>query len=121
MFITKKRYNEIIKERERALDIAKTALEANGRLLEQQDADLKLCKEVNDHNKRLVDELEELKKKLKEAEVKTAKKIFADIDAITAEYMNNEDYSMGDMIYDIDGIRKKYTGEAHYADKESME
>lgn len=97
-----------MKERERALDIAKTALEANGRLLEQQDADLKLCKEVNDHNKCLVDELEELKKKLKEAEVKTAKKIFADIDAVTAEYMNNKDYSMGNVIFAIDDLKEKY-------------
>lgn len=120
MFITKKRYNEIMKERENALDLAKRTIEANGRLLEQQDSTLKLCQEINNENKCLVDELEELKKKLKEAEAK-AVKIFADIDAITYEYMNNEEYSMGDMIYDIDGVREKYTGEAHYADKESVE
>lgn len=56
-----------------------------------------------------------------EAEVETAQKIFTDIDAITYEYMNNEEYSIGDMIYDIDGVREKYTGEAHYANKENME
>lgn len=108
MFITKKRYNEIMKERESALNIAKTTIEANGRLLEQQDADLKLCKEVNDHNKCLVDELEELKKKLKEAEVETATAIFEDIDTIASEYMNNEDYSMGDVIFAIDDLKEKY-------------
>jgi hypothetical protein len=48
------------------------------------------------------------KKKLKEAENETAKKIFADIDAITAEYMNNEDYSMGDVIFAIDDLKEKY-------------
>jgi predicted transcriptional regulator len=121
MFITKKRYNEIMKERENALDLAKRTIEANGRLLTQQDSTLQLCKEINNENKCLVDELEELKKKLKEAEAKIAKKIFEDIDAVTYEYMNNEDYSMGDMIYDIDGVREKYTGETHYADKENME
>jgi hypothetical protein len=48
------------------------------------------------------------KKKLKEAEVEVAKKIFADIDAITSEYMNNEDYSMGDVIFAIDDLKEKY-------------
>lgn len=42
------------------------------------------------------------------AEVEAAKKIFADIDAVTAEYMNNEDYSMGDVIFDIDDLKEKY-------------
>lgn len=43
-----------------------------------------------------------------EAEVETAKKIFADIDAVTAEYMNNENYSMGDVIFAIDDLKEKY-------------
>lgn len=43
-----------------------------------------------------------------EAEVETAKKIFADIDAVTSEYMNNEDYSMGDVIFAIDDLKEKY-------------
>ena len=42
------------------------------------------------------------------AEVEIAKKIFADIDAITSEYMNNENYSMGDVIFAIDDLKEKY-------------
>lgn len=108
MLISKKRYNEIIEKRENALYIAKTVLKANKRLLEQQDANLKLCQEINDNNKRLVKELEEMGKKLKEVKIKIAKKIFADIDAIASEYMNNEDYSMGDVIFAIDDLKKTY-------------
>jgi hypothetical protein len=37
-----------------------------------------------------------------------AKKIFADIDAVTAEYMNNENFSMGDVIFAIDDLKEKY-------------
>ena len=43
-----------------------------------------------------------------EAEIKTAKKIFTDIDAITSEYMNNENYSMGDVIFAVDELKEKY-------------
>lgn len=53
-------------------------------------------------------ELADKRKQIAKIEVEIAKKIFTDIDAVTAEYMNNEDYSMGDVIFAIDGFKKKY-------------
>ena len=54
--------------------------------------------------KRLADK----RKQIAEIEVEVAKKIFADMDAITSEYMNNENYSMGDVIFAVDDLKEKY-------------
>lgn len=117
MFITKKRYNEIMKERENALDLAKRTIEANGRLLTQQDSTLKLCQEVNDHNKRLTDELEELEKKLKEVEIKTAKKIFADL----FDRVGFDGHNVSIFENELVEVAKKYGVEVNYDSQESME
>ena len=117
MFISKKRYNEIMENRESALDIAKTTLEANGRLLKQQDANLKLCQEVNDHNKRLIDKLEELEKKLKEAEAKIAKKIFTDLFSKVGFDGHNVSIFENELVE----VAKKYIVEIDYDSQENME
>lgn len=56
----------------------------------------------------LRDDIQELKQELVKVEAETVKKIFADIEVITSEYMNNEDYSMGDVIFAIDDLKEKY-------------
>ena len=53
-------------------------------------------------------ELANKRKQIAKIEVETAKKIFADLEVITSEYMNNENYSMGDVIFAIDELKEKY-------------
>jgi hypothetical protein len=38
-----------------------------------------------------------------------AREIFDDVDEIAYRYLNNADYSAGDMIYDLNELKKKYT------------
>lgn len=46
-----------------------------------------------------------------EAKSKMTREIFEEIDKITLHYLIDDDYSSGEMIYDIDELKKKYTGE----------
>ena len=38
-----------------------------------------------------------------------ASEIFMHVDCITRRYVNDRDYSMGEMLYDLDDLKKKYT------------
>ena len=40
-----------------------------------------------------------------------AREIFAEIDKITFRYLNDADYSDGDVAYDLDELKNKYTKE----------
>ena len=66
MWISRKKYNEIQKEREDALALCGRAVEQNGRLLEQQEDTLNLCHELNEENKALNSRNQELKQQLDE-------------------------------------------------------
>ena len=66
MWISKKRYNKIQKDREDALALCGRTVEQNGRLLEQQKDTLNLCDELNEDNKALNKRNQELKQKLDE-------------------------------------------------------
>lgn len=37
-----------------------------------------------------------------------AREIFEEIDIITLRYLDNKDYSTGEMVYDIDKLKEKY-------------
>ena len=89
-----------------ATDVAKQ----NGVLLKEMKEINDLSMRVNEHSEALIAECRRLREQLAAvtAEAETAKKIFADLDIITSEYMNNEDYSMGDVIFDIDDLKEKY-------------
>lgn len=39
---------------------------------------------------------------------KIAKEIFEKIDEITLKYLDNKEYSTGDMVYDLDKLKEKY-------------
>lgn len=66
MWISKKRYKEIQKERDDMAAIAGKAIAQNGRLLEQQKDNLDLCQALNEDNKALNNRNQELKQKLDE-------------------------------------------------------
>ncbi len=77
-----------------------------------------LCKDLDkifaeEYNKRIVIAPIFVAQKLdakgyrKASEVAT--EIFDDIDEIAYRYLNNADYSAGDMIYDLNELKKKYT------------
>ena len=66
MWISKKRYNEIQKEREDALALCGRTVAQNGRLLEQQEDTLDLCNELNEANKTLNKRHKELLQKFDE-------------------------------------------------------
>ena len=66
MWISKKRYNEIQKEREDALALSGRTIVQNGRLLEQQEDTLDLCHELNEENRALNSKNQELKQQLDE-------------------------------------------------------
>ena len=92
-------------------DIATDAVKKNGILLKEMKEINDLSMRVNEHNGSLIAECRKLREQLAErdsllanVEVNIAKKIFSDIDTFTYKYMNDEDYSMDDMIYDIDSI-----------------
>ena len=38
-----------------------------------------------------------------------AKAIFKDIDRVTKKYLDDNKYSLGEMIYDLEQLREKYT------------
>ena len=46
-----------------------------------------------------------------EAVARTAKEIFEEIDKLTYRLLNDADYTMGDIVYDITELKKKYIGE----------
>ena len=58
MWINKKRYNGIQKEREDALALSGRTIVQNGRLLGEQEDTLNLCHELNKENKALKQKLE---------------------------------------------------------------
>ena len=62
-------------------------------------------------NAELEQELAATYDKLEEAESKVAKNIFEEIDKFAYRYLNDADYSGGDMIYDIAELKKKYPTE----------
>lgn len=62
-------------------------------------------------NNELEQELAAAYDKLDEAENKVANNIFAEIDEFTYRYLNDADYAGGDLIYDIDELKKKYLPE----------
>ena len=66
MWISKKRYNEIQKEREDTLALCGRAVAQNDRLLKQQKDTLDLCDALNAENKALNNRNQELLQKLDE-------------------------------------------------------
>ena len=40
-----------------------------------------------------------------------AKEIFEELDKLTYQLLNDADYTMGDIVYDITELKNKYTGE----------
>lgn len=54
---------------------------------------------------------EDLEIDFENAKTNVAKEIFEEIDKITYRYLNDADYSGGDMIYDIAELKKKYPTE----------
>ena len=46
-----------------------------------------------------------------ESVARTAKKIFEELDKLTYRLLNDADYTMGDIVYDITELKNKYTGE----------
>ena len=50
-------------------------------------------------------------KVLKQIKVEVAKEIFEEIEKLTYRLLNDADYTMGDIVYDITGLKNKYIGE----------
>ena len=48
---------------------------------------------------------------LKQIKVEVAKEIFEEIEKLTYRLLNDADYTMGDIVYDITELKNKYTGE----------
>ena len=48
---------------------------------------------------------------LKQIKVEIAKEIFEEIDKLTYRLLNDADYTMGDIVYDITELKNKYIGE----------
>lgn len=53
--------------------------------------------------------VEELQVKLEQTEDKVTREIFKKIDEITLKYLDDKEYSTGDMVYDLDKLKEKYT------------
>ena len=60
MWISKKRYNEIIKERDNLAAIADRAVTQNGRLLDRWQEQLDFDTMLNEENKELKEDLDEM-------------------------------------------------------------
>lgn len=50
-------------------------------------------------------------KVLKQIKVEVAKEIFEELEKLTYRLLNDADYTMGDIVYDITELKNKYTGE----------
>ena len=48
---------------------------------------------------------------IEKAKADVAQAIFDNVDEIAYRYLNDSDYSAGDMIYDLNELKKKYTEE----------
>lgn len=48
---------------------------------------------------------------LKQIKVEIAKEIFEEIEKLTYKLLNDADYTMGDIVYDITELKNKYIGE----------
>jgi hypothetical protein len=70
MFIRKKKYNELIAERDKWDSIASEAVAQNGRLLTQMDSAIKEMKSIQELNHQLFERNEELLAYTKELEAK---------------------------------------------------
>lgn len=68
MFISKKKYNELVAERDKWDSIASEAVAQNGRLLTQMDSAIKEMKDIQAFNHSLIDRNEELLTRIKELE-----------------------------------------------------
>ena len=64
MWISKKRYNKIIKERDNFSAIADRAVTQNGRLLDRWHEQLEVDRALNEDNKILINRNRELEQKL---------------------------------------------------------
>lgn len=53
----------------------------------------------------------ELEAELSKAKAEVALRIFGEIDKLSREFMNNEHYIFGDMLWDIAELKKKYSEE----------
>lgn len=53
---------------------------------------------------------------LKQIKVEIAKEIFKELDKLTYRLLNDADYTMGDIVYDITELKNKYTGEKEDAE-----
>ena len=69
----------------------------------------RLNSELEDKLASTYDELASTYYELKEVESKVAKKIFKEIDKLIYRYLNNANYSGGDMVYDIADLKVKYS------------
>lgn len=47
----------------------------------------------------------------KQIKVEVAKEIFEELEKLTYRLLNDADYTMGDIVYDITELKNKYTGE----------
>lgn len=72
MWISKKKYNELVEQRDNFNKIATDAIAQNGRLLEEWDAAIKEMKSVQELNHRLVKLNDELLAHCRELEEKLA-------------------------------------------------
>ena len=50
-------------------------------------------------------------KVLKQIKVEVAKEIFEELEKLTYRLLNDADYTMGDIVYDITELKNKYAGE----------
>lgn len=50
-------------------------------------------------------------KVLKQIKVEVAKEIFEELEKLTYRLLNDADYTMGDIVYDITELKNKYIGE----------
>ena len=66
MWISKKKYNEIIKERDNLAAIADRAITQNGRLLDQWNEQIQFDQRLSEDNKILINRNQELKRQLDE-------------------------------------------------------
>ena len=69
-FVSKKKYNEMVAQKEDFERIATNAVTQNGRLLDEWDRALKEMKDIQAFNRRLVESNEELLARCKDLEAK---------------------------------------------------
>ena len=55
-------------------------------------------------------------KVLKQIKVEVAKEIFEELEKLTYRLLNDADYTMGDIVYDITELKNKYIGEKEDAE-----